>query len=249
MTEISSQNVIVTGANRGIGKAISRQFAEKGATVGLLGRRRDAVEETIEELQAETGNETLSPIVADVSDFEKTDEAVGNWIEEQDGVDTLVNNAGINRDGLMMRMKEDDWNDVLDINLDGTFNCSKAVIRNMIRNRWGRIIMISSVAGLRGNPGQANYSASKSGMIGLCKSIARELGSRNITANTVAPGYIETDMTEELPEDQKEGILEATPLERFGEPEEIADCVTFLASEKADFITGEVVRVDGGMAM
>lgn len=249
MTELSSQNVIVTGANRGIGKSISKQFASAGSTVGLLGRREDAVREAIDDIQAETGNENLSPVIADVSDYEKTNDAIGDWIEEHDGVDTLVNNAGMNRDGLMMRMKEDDWNDVLDVNLSGTFNCSKAVIRNMIRNSWGRIIMISSVAGLTGNPGQANYAASKSGMIGLCKSIARELGSRNITANTIAPGYIETDMTEELPEDQKEAVLEATPAERFGEPEEIAETVTFLASEKASFITGEVIRVDGGMAM
>lgn len=249
MTELSSQNVIVTGANRGIGKSISKRFAENGSTVGLLGRREDAVRETIEELQAETGNEDLSPVVADVSDYEKTNEAIEEWIEEQDGIDTLINNAGMNRDGLMMRMKEDDWNDVMDVNLGGTFNCSKAVIRNMIRNRWGRIIMISSVAGLTGNPGQANYAASKSGMIGLCKSIARELGSRNITANTIAPGYIETDMTEELPEEQKEAVLEATPMERFGEAGEIADTAVFLASQKASFITGEVIRVDGGMAM
>lgn len=249
MTELSSQNVIVTGANRGIGKAIAERFAREGSTVGLLGRRSEAVQETIDELEDETGNTDLSPIISDVSDYEKTNETIAEWIDEHDGVDTLINNAGITRDGLMMRMDEDDWSSVMDVNLDGTFNCSKSVLRTMIRNHWGRIIMISSVAGLRGNPGQANYSASKSGMIGLCKSIARELGSRNITANTIAPGYIETDMTEELPEDQKDAILEATPLDRFGDPGEIAECAVFLASERADFITGEVVRVDGGMAM
>lgn len=249
MTELASQNVIVTGANRGIGKVVAREFGEEGSTVGVLGRRADAVEEAVSDLRESTGNDDVTPIVADVSDYEETTDAVEEWVDEQDGVHTLVNNAGLNRDGLLMRMKEDDWNTVLDVNLDGAFNCTKAVIRPMIRNQWGRIIMVSSVAGLMGNPGQSNYSASKSGMIGFSKSIARELGSRNITSNTIAPGYIETDMTDELDEERQQTVLDATPLERFGEAEEIADCALFLASERADYITGEVIRVDGGMAM
>lgn len=249
MTDLASQNVIVTGANRGIGKVVAREFAKEGSTVGVLGRRRDAVEEAVAEVREEAGNDEISPIVADVSDYEETTEAVEEWVDEKDGVHTLINNAGLNRDGLLMRMKQEDWDTVLDVNLDGAFNCTKAVIRSMIRNQWGRIIMVSSVAGLMGNPGQSNYSASKSGMIGFSKSIARELGSRNITSNTIAPGYIETDMTEELDEERQQTVLDATPLERFGEAEEIADCALFLASPRADYITGEVIRVDGGMAM
>jgi 3-oxoacyl-[acyl-carrier protein] reductase len=249
MPELSSQNVIVTGANRGIGRVIAKAFADEGATVGVLGRRQEAVDQAVDDLRDESGNSSISGLIADVSEFDNTTEAIEEWVEENDGVHTLINNAGINRDGLLMRMKEDDWNSVLDVNLDGAFNCTKAVIRPMLRNKWGRIIMVSSVAGLMGNPGQSNYSASKSGMVGFSKSIARELGSRSITSNTIAPGYVETDMTEELEEDQKESVLDATPLERFGEPEEIANCALFLASEKASFITGEVIRVDGGLAM
>lgn len=249
MTELQEQNVIVTGANRGIGKVIAREFAEKGATVGVLGRREEAVEDTVDELSETTGNQHVSPVVADVSDYEQTTDAIQEWVEKRDGIHTLINNAGMNRDGLLMRMKEDDWKSVLEVNLDGAFHCTKAVIRSMIRNEWGRIIMISSVAGIMGNPGQSNYAASKSGMIGFSKSIARELGSRNITSNTIAPGYIRTDMTEELDEERKQTVLDATPMERFGDAEEIADCALFLASERASYITGETIRVDGGMAM
>ncbi len=249
MTELSSQNVIVTGANRGIGKVLARSFVREGATVGVLGRRREAVEGTVEDLRQETGLQSVSSIVADVTDYNRVNQAIGEWVEEREGVHTLVNNAGINRDGLLLRMKQEDWNSVLDVNLNGAFNCTKSVIRPMIKNRWGRIIMISSTAGLRGNIGQSNYSASKAGMIGFCKSIARELGSRNITSNTIAPGYVETDMTDGLGEEQKEAIIEMTPLERFGKPEEIAECALFLASDRADYITGEVIRVDGGMGM
>ncbi len=249
MTELQNQNVIVTGANRGIGKVVAREFAEKEATVGLLGRRPEAVKKAVEDLSQSTGNQNISPVVADVSDFEQTTQAVQEWVDERDGIHTLINNAGMNQDGLLMRMKEEDWKSVLEVNLDGAFNCTKAVIRSMIRNQWGRIIMISSVAGIMGNPGQSNYAASKSGMIGFSKSIARELGSRNITSNTIAPGYIQTDMTEELDEERKQTVLDATPMERFGDPEEVADCALFLASERASYITGETIRVDGGMAM
>jgi 3-oxoacyl-[acyl-carrier protein] reductase len=249
MTELQEQNVIVTGANRGIGRVVARAFAENGATVGVLGRRSEAVEETVDELSESTDNQDIDSVVTDVSDFDRTTEAVREWVDERNGIHTLINNAGINRDGLLMRMKEDDWESVLGVNLDGAFNCTKAVIRSMIRNEWGRIIMISSVAGITGNPGQSNYAASKSGMIGFSKSIARELGSRNITSNTIAPGYIRTDMTEELDEERKQTVLDATPMERFGDVEEVADCALFLASERASYITGETIRVDGGMAM
>lgn len=249
MTQIREQNVIITGANRGVGRIIARFFAERGATVGVLGRRSGAIEKAARELRRTTENSEVSSLVADVSEFEETINVIGEWVDIHDGIDTLVNNAGLIRDGLLMRMDDDDWNQVLEVNLDGAFNCTRAVIRSMIRNHWGRIIMISSVAGLRGNPGQANYSAAKSGLIGLSKSIARELGSRRITCNVIAPGYIETEMTEELTEDRKAAILEATPMDRFCEPNEVAECTLFLASNRASFITGEVIRVDGGMGM
>lgn len=249
MPEIAEQNVVVTGANRGIGRVLAREFAREGAHVGLLGRREEAVDETIDELHQELENPELSSLVADVSKKDEVEDAFEEWIDRHDEIHTLINNAGITRDGLVMRMKDEDWNSVLDVNLDGAFFCSKSVVRNMLGNRWGRIIMISSVVGLRGNPGQANYSASKAGLIGLSKSIARELGSRNITANTIAPGYVQTDMTEDLDDDQKDMIIESTPMERIGEAEEVADCALFLASPKSSYITGEVIRVDGGMAM
>lgn len=250
MATIDEQNVIVTGANRGIGRVIAERFVAEGAHVGLLGRRQEAVEETIDEINNDLDPDgSMSVIVADVSDPDQVQESIDGWVDEHDTVHTLVNNAGINRDGLLMRMKSEDWNSVLDTNLDGTFYCTQAVIRNMMRNKWGRILMVSSVIGLMGNPGQTNYAASKSGMIGLCKSVARELGSRNITCNTIAPGYIETEMTDEMDEDAREAILENTPVERLGEAEDVAECALFLASEKSGFITGEVVRVDGGLAM
>jgi len=250
MTAINEQNVIVTGANRGIGRVITEQFALEGAHVGLLGRRQEALEETINDI-----NEDLSPggsmssIVADVSDPDEVQGAIEEWIDDHETVHTLINNAGINRDGLLMRMDSEDWDSVLDTNLDGAFFCTQAVIRNMMRNQWGRIIMVSSVIGLMGNPGQTNYAASKSGMIGLGKSVARELGSRNITCNTIAPGYIKTEMTEEMDEETREAIMDNTPAERLGDPEDVADCALFLASERSGYITGEVIRVDGGLAM
>lgn len=250
MATLDEQNVIVTGANRGIGRVVAEHFAREGAHVGLLGRRREAVEETIDEINEELSPDgSMSPIVADVSEPEQVDDAIGDWVDEHDTVHTLVNNAGINRDGLLMRMDSEDWDSVLDTNLDGTFFCTKAVVRNMMRNKWGRVVMISSVIGLMGNPGQANYAASKSGMIGFSKSVARELGSRNITCNTIAPGYIETEMTEEMDEENREAILDNTPAERLGEASDVAECALFLASERAGYINGEVIRVDGGLAM
>lgn len=250
MPEISKQNVIVTGGNRGIGRVIAEQFADSGAHVGLLGRREEAVKKTIEEIEDDLEpNGSLSSLVADVSNPDQVNETIGDWVDEHEGVHTLVNNAGITRDGLLMTMKSDDWEDVLDVNLDGAFYCVKAVIRPMMKNRWGRIVMVSSVIGLMGNGGQTNYAASKAGMIGLAKSIAKELGSRNITCNTIAPGYIDTEMTEEMDEETREALLENTPAGRLGEAKDVAEAVKFLASEKASYITGEVLRIDGGLAM
>ncbi len=249
MPDISEQNVIVSGANRGIGRVIVEQFVSRGAHVSLLGRRRKAVEETIEEILKELDPPgSLTPIEADVTEPQVLQEALSSWIDEHDTVHTLVNNAGITRDGLLMRTDLEDWDTVLDTNLGGVFFCTRGVVRNMVKNRWGRIIMISSVSGIRGNPGQTNYAASKSGMIGFCKSVARELGSRNITCNTVAPGYIETELTEEMKDKKRKSILENTPIPRPGKAEDVADCVMFLAGETSSYITGEVIRVDGGFA-
>ncbi len=250
MPDVGDQNVIVTGGNRGIGREIVARFARDGATVGLLGRREEAVEEACQELAEDpevTGE--VDPVVADVADPEAVREAVGEWVEEHEEVHTLVNNAGTRRDGLLLRMRQDDWHDVVDVNLHGTFYCTHAVVRSMMRNEWGRLIMISSVSGLRGNPGQANYAASKAGVIGFTKSVARELAPRNITANVIAPGFMETDLTGDLTEEQEQRLIEVTPMGRPGELRDVADCVRFLASERAGYITGEVIRVDGGMAM
>lgn len=249
MPEHAEQNVIVTGANRGIGRHLAEAFAHEGSTVGMLGRRREALEEAADDIREQDPDGELSPLVADVSDPEAVDLAIDEWVDEHDGVHSLINNAGITRDGLFMRMGEDDWSQVMDVNLDGSFFCSQAVIRPMMRERWGRIVMMSSVIGLMGNAGQANYAASKAGMVGLAKSLARELGSRGITANVLAPGYIDTEMTDEMDDDQREELMDNTPMERLGQPEDVVEAALFLTSERADFITGEVIRVDGGLAM
>ncbi len=250
MPEISKQNVIVTGGARGIGRAIVEKFVAEGANIAILDLDRDSIEQTIDEIEEKIKpSGELSALEADVSDPDSVDEAISGWVDENETVHTLVNNAGITRDGLLMRQKFEDWKSVLEVNLDGAYNCTKSVIRPMMRNRWGRIIMISSVIGLRGNAGQTNYAASKAGVIGFCKSVAQELGSRSITCNAVAPGFIRTEMTEELPDKVKDDVLSSTPAGRLGEPAEVADCVLFLAGEQSGFITGEVIRVDGGMAM
>ena len=250
MPEISGQNVIVTGANRGIGRVMAEKFAGRGAHVGVLGRREEAVNETIKEIQQDYDpSGELSPIVADVSSADQVNDSIGDWVEQHGGVHTLINNAGITRDGLLMTMKSEDWEDVLNVNLDGAFHCARAVIRPMMKNRWGRILLVSSIVGLTGNAGQSNYSASKAGLIGLSKSIAKELGSRNITSNTIAPGYIDTDMTEEMDEQTRETLLDNTPAGRLGEARDVANLALFLASEQASYITGEVIRIDGGLAM
>ncbi len=250
MPPIGKQNVIVTGGARGIGRAIVEKFVTAGANVGILDLQQEAIAEAIEDINSSLGPAgELSAIEADVSDPDSTEEAIGEWIDKNDGIHTLVNNAGITSDGLLIRQKESDWKSVLDVNLDGAYHCTQAVLRPMMRGRWGRIIMISSVIGLRGNAGQTNYAASKAGLIGLAKSVAQELGSRSITCNAVAPGFIKTKMTEELNDDMIEEVIENTPADRLGEPKEVADCVAFLAGEESSYITGEVIRVDGGMAM
>ncbi len=248
MNRLKDRTAIVTGGSRGIGEAIAYRLAEEGAKVAVCASRSldraEAVAEAIESnggsavaLQADVSSE------ADVKDLFKT--VLDRW----GGLDVLVNNAGITRDGLLMRLKPDDWDAVLNVNLKGAFLCMQAAVRPMIRARTGRIINISSVTGLMGNPGQAGYTAAKSGLIGLTKTAAKELAGRGITANVVAPGYIPTEMTENLPENLKQKILQQVPLGAPGKPEDIAAAVAFLASTDAAYITGQVLVVDGGMVM
>jgi 3-oxoacyl-[acyl-carrier protein] reductase len=242
--DFSGRVAIVTGASRGIGKAVALALAGAGAAVVAVARG-DQAQATADTILA-AGGKAIGRSV-DVSDGAAVDALVKEAVEAFGKVDVLVNNAGITRDGLLLRMKRDDWDVVLQTNLTGAFVCSQAAIKVMIRQRYGRIVNISSVVGQTGNAGQANYAASKAGLIGFTKSLAREVASRNITANVVAPGFIDTDMTRAVPETVQKAWLENIPLGRLGAPEDIADAVCFLASEKASYITGHVLAVNGGM--
>ncbi|RJP18565.1 MAG: 3-oxoacyl-[acyl-carrier-protein] reductase [Candidatus Abyssobacteria bacterium SURF_5] len=238
---------IVTGGSRGIGQAIALALAEDGATVAVCSRRLEGGERTAHLIQSRGG--TAYAFRLDVSNTEEVSSFAADVVTRFGRIDILVNNAGITADNLLVRLKEADWDAVIDTNLKGTFNCTKAAARTMIRQHSGKIINIASVVGMIGNPGQVNYCASKAGIIGLTKSAARELASRNITVNCVAPGYIRTAMTEELPEKAREELLRLIPLGRLGEPNDVAEVVRFLASPAADYITGEIIRTDGGIAM
>jgi 3-oxoacyl-[acyl-carrier protein] reductase len=239
---------VVTGASRGIGRAIAERLAAEGAKVVVNHRASpEGAGEVVSAIQAQ-GGEALA-VQADVSDFQQAHALIEAAVQQFGRVDVLVNNAGTTRDTLLLLMKEVEWDLVIDTNLKSVFNCCKAVARGMVRQRGGRIINITSVAGLAGNPGQTNYAASKAGVIGFTKSLAKELGSRGITVNAIAPGFVPTALTDGLPEDLKEAAIEHTPLGRFGEPEEIAAAVAFFASDEAGFITGQVLSVDGGLAM
>lgn len=239
---------LVTGGSRGIGKEVALKLAKNGANVAInYANSSEKAEEVIEEIKS-LGVNAIS-IKADVSSEEDVNNLV-KTVEKQLGkIDILVNNAGITRDNLLIRMKEEDFQDVLDVNLKGTFLCTKAVARAMMKKKYGKIINITSVVGIIGNAGQANYSASKAGVIGFTKSMAKELGSRGIRVNAVAPGFIDTEMTDVLSEDIKDNMIKNIPLNTFGNPEDVANLVVFLASSSADYITGQVINVDGGMAM
>ena len=244
---LTDKVAIVTGASRGIGEAIAKQLSSCGAKTILIARNFDqlvAVKETI------ISNGGIAESMAgDVSNLNSISEIVTNTIDKLGRIDILINNAGISRDNIIMRMKEDDWDSVMNINLKGCFNGIKSVARPMIKNKAGRIINITSVIGQIGNAGQSNYAASKAGIMGLTKSMAKELGSRNITVNAVAPGYITTDMTNELNDEVKEQMKSSIPLGRLGTPDDVANLVCFLASDEAGYITGQTFNVDGGMVM
>ena len=239
---------VVTGASRGIGKAIAVKLASKGATVVInYNGSRERAEEVKNEVESAGGKAVI--IQCNVADFDACKEFIETVIKEQGRIDILVNNAGITKDGLLMKMSEEDFDKVLDTNLKGTFHTIRAALRQMIRQRSGRIINMASVVGVSGNAGQANYAASKAGVIGLTKSVARELASRRINVNAIAPGFIATDMTDAMTEEAKEKIAESIPFKRIGQPEEIAEMALFLASDKSDYITGQVFAVDGGMTI
>jgi 3-oxoacyl-[acyl-carrier protein] reductase len=244
----ANQVAIVTGAGRGIGQAIAMRLASEGARVAVVSRTEPNANRTADEINSKYAG-LAKAYAVDVASHSAVKSLAEQILADFSRVDILVNNAGLTRDGLSMRMSESDWDVVVDTNLKGAFNFIQAVERPMIKQRSGRIINIASVAGIMGNAGQANYAASKAGLLGLTKSIARELASRNITANAVAPGFIQTDMTDVLPEQVKTGVTGQIPMGTFGQPEDIASAVAFLASAEAKYITGQCLVVDGGMVM
>lgn len=244
MFDLTGKCALVTGASGGIGADIARMLHGAGATVGLSGTRVDP----LQALAAELG-ERAHVLPCNLSDAEAVTALPKQAAEAMGSVDILVNNAGITRDNLFMRMSDDDWDSVIDVNLGATFRLCKGVLRGMMKARWGRIVNISSVVGATGNPGQGNYAASKAGMVGMTKSLAAEVASRGITVNAVAPGFIETAMTDKLTDDQKAGILQQIPSGRMGVPGEIASAVLYLASPEAGYVTGTTLHVNGGMAM
>jgi 3-oxoacyl-[acyl-carrier protein] reductase len=238
---------IVTGASQGIGENIALELSREGAEVILVDIQKEKLEEVADRIAQNKGKAAV--FCADVSRLDQAREVTEKVVQDYQKIDHLVNNAGITRDNLLMRMKEEEWDAVLAVNLKGVFNFSKAVIRNMINNRYGRIVNISSVVGQMGNAGQTNYAASKAGVLGFTKALAREVASRGITVNAIAPGYIATPMTENLPEQVRKIFVELIPMKRFGTPDDIAHAVKFLLSDKAAYITGQVINVNGGMIM
>jgi len=245
--DLKGRVAIVTGGAQGIGKSIATQLALAGANVVIADMAEEMAKSTAKEI-SQKGSEAVS-IVVDVSSFSSVEEMVKKTLDKFGRIDILINNAGITRDALVMRMKEEDWDMVLDINLKGAFNCIKIVSPIMMKQRFGKIVNIASIVGINGNAGQANYSASKGGLIALTKTCAKELASRQINVNAVAPGFIQTSMTERLSQEVREKLSSQIPLGKIGNPDDVANAVLFLVSEKSSYITGEVIKVDGGMAM
>lgn len=245
---LTGKCAVVTGASRGIGRAIALELASQGAKVVVnYSGSADKAQQVVEEIQA-NGGEAIA-VQANVANADSVQQLMQKALETYGSIDILVNNAGITRDNLLMRMKDDEWDDVMNTNLKGVFLCIKAVSRQMMKQRAGRIINISSIVGIAGNPGQANYVAAKAGVIGLTKTTAQELASRNILVNAIAPGFITTEMTDGLPEELKQAMLKQIPLAKLGQPEDIAKAVVFFASDSANYITGQTLQVDGGMVM
>lgn len=247
MKQFENKVVVVTGSTRGIGKSIVAAFAQAGAITVVVGRSVDLVAKVVDELSTQGGK--VEGVVCDVTKMENVQELLNKVLDKHKAVDILINNAGITKDNLILRMGEDDWDDVMAVNLRGVFNCTKVFVKPMLKAKSGRIINISSIIGIKGNAGQANYAASKAGMIGFTKSIALEIASRNITVNAIAPGYIQTEMTAQLKDKTREGILQKIPMKRLGETQDIAHACLFLASKYASYITGQTLVVDGGMAI
>jgi 3-oxoacyl-[acyl-carrier protein] reductase len=244
---LAGKVALVTGGARGIGQAIAMTFAREGADIVVADVNLEIAQKTALEIEG-LGRKALA-LEMDVTKFEAVEEGINKILDKMGKVDILVNNAGITKDNLLLRMSQVDWDAVINVNLKGTFNCIKAVSRPMIKQRSGRIVSIASIIGLMGNPGQANYAASKAGIIALTKTVAKELASRNINANAVAPGFIQTEMTAKLPEELKKKMLEAIPLAKLGTPQDVANACLFLVSEESSYITGQVITVDGGMVM
>lgn len=245
---LSGKSALVTGASRGIGQAIAVELAKRGAKVVVnYAKDADGANATVEQIKAAGGEATAAQ--ADVADYKAAEALIKTTVETFGGIDILVNNAGTTRDQLIMMMPESDWDIVIQTNLKSTFNCSKAAVRTMMRKRVGRIINITSVSGIAGNAGQTNYSASKAGVIGFTRALAREVAARNITVNAIAPGFVPTALTNDLPAEIKDATLKTIPLARWGKPEEIAYAVAFFASDEAAYITGQVLSVDGGLVM
>ena len=247
MGQLNDRSAIITGGAQGIGRAIAFKLSEEGAHIIVSDKNIEAAQKTSQDI--ERGGGKAVAVEVNVANHESVARMVETSLNVSSRIDILVNNAGITRDNLLIRLEDDDWDSVLDVNLKGVFYCTRAVAKVMMKQRQGRIVNISSVVGLIGNPGQANYAASKAGILGFTKSTARELAPRGITVNAVAPGFIETDMTQSLPEKAKETFLKSIPLARAGLPEDVANAVAFLVSEEAAYITGQVIHVDGGMVM
>lgn len=246
--KLENKVALITGSARGIGKEIAMLFAREGSDLAICDVNPEILEATKAEIEKETGRKVLAEKV-DVTSPEEVEEFVKKILDNFGRLDILVNNAGITRDNLVMRMSENEWDSVIDVNLKGAFNCIKAVTRPMMKSKGGKIVNMASIIGVMGNAGQANYSASKGGLIALTKTVAKELGSRNINVNAIAPGFIKTDMTDKLGDDSKKALLEHIPLKRMGVTEDVANLALFLASDEASYITGQVIKVDGGMVM